>query len=95
RWPQEERAELLQELARLRSYKEKLQAELDKHRECDPEVVSGLRKENEIAKDAANRWTVSADNVFSIKSWAKRRFGLEEDQLDKSFGIPEEFDYIE
>ncbi|XP_061408505.1 meiotic nuclear division protein 1 homolog [Lethenteron reissneri] len=88
----EERTELLQELARLRSCKEKLQAELDKHRECDPEVISDLRKENEISKDAANRWT---DNVFSIKSWAKRRFGLEEDQLDKSFGIPEEFDYIE
>lgn len=35
------------------------------------------------------------DNIFAIKSWAKRKFGFEESRIDKSFGIPEDFDYID
>lgn len=35
------------------------------------------------------------DNVFAIKSWAKRKFGFEDGRLDKAFGIPEEFDYLD
>ncbi|KAF4801227.1 hypothetical protein TURU_036833 [Turdus rufiventris] len=47
---------------------------------------------NQVAKEAANRWT---DNIFSIKSWAKRKFGFEESRIDKCFGIPEDLDYID
>ncbi len=35
------------------------------------------------------------DNVFSVKSWCKNRFGMEESSMDKQFGIPEDFDYID
>lgn len=35
------------------------------------------------------------DNIFAIKSWAKRKFGFEENKIDKNFGIPEDFDYID
>lgn len=35
------------------------------------------------------------DNIFAIKSWAKRKFGFEESKIDKNFGIPEDFDYID
>ena len=35
------------------------------------------------------------DNVFSIKSWCKKKFNIEEKTLNKQFGIPEEFDYID
>ena len=35
-----------------------------------------------------------ADNVFSVKSWCKGKFGLEDSAIDRQFGIPEEFDYI-
>ncbi|NXU49042.1 MND1 protein, partial [Turnix velox] len=87
-----ERAALMEELAALRQKKEKLKAELDKYRECDPAVIEEMRQTNKIAKEAANRWT---DNIFSIKSWAKRKFGFEESRIDKSFGIPEDFDYID
>ncbi|XP_075356539.1 meiotic nuclear division protein 1 homolog isoform X3 [Mycteria americana] len=100
-----ERAALLEELAALRQKKEQLKAEIDKYRECDPDVVEEMRGEtrrdcmdkgqgqtNKIAKEAANRWT---DNIFSIKSWAKRKFGFEESRIDKSFGIPEDLDYID
>ncbi|XP_027312444.1 meiotic nuclear division protein 1 homolog isoform X1 [Anas platyrhynchos] len=87
-----ERAALTEELAALRKKKEQLKAEIDKYRECDPDVVEEMRQTNKIAKEAANRWT---DNIFAIKSWAKRKFGFEESRIDKSFGIPEDFDYID
>lgn len=37
----------------------------------------------------------SIDNIFAVKSWAKRKFGFEENKIDKNFGIPEDFDYID
>ncbi|XP_036620889.1 meiotic nuclear division protein 1 homolog [Trichosurus vulpecula] len=88
----EERASLLKEIASLQQQKEQLKAELEKYKECDPEVVEEIRQANKVAKDAANRWT---DNIFAIKSWAKRKFGFEESKIDKNFGIPEDFDYID
>ncbi|NWU59782.1 MND1 protein, partial [Dromas ardeola] len=87
-----ERAALMEELAALRQKKEQLKAEIDKYRECDPDVIEEMRQTSKVAKEAANRWT---DNIFSIKSWAKRKFGFEESRIDKSFGIPEDFDYID
>ncbi|XP_008592733.1 PREDICTED: meiotic nuclear division protein 1 homolog, partial [Galeopterus variegatus] len=88
----EERTMLTKELSSLREQREQLKAEVEKYKECDPKVVEKIRQESKIAKDAANRWT---DNVFAIKSWAKRKFGFEENKIDKSFGIPEDFDYID
>ncbi|NXY20903.1 MND1 protein, partial [Atrichornis clamosus] len=87
-----ERAALMEELAALRQKKEQLKTEIEKYRECDPDVVEEMRQTNKVAKEAANRWT---DNIFSIKSWAKRKFGFEESRIDKGFGIPEDLDYID
>ncbi|KYO46305.1 meiotic nuclear division 1-like protein isoform B [Alligator mississippiensis] len=87
-----ERAALIKELAALRRKNEQLKAEIGKYKECDPDVVEEIRQANKVAKEAANRWT---DNIFAVKSWAKRKFGFEENRIDKSFGIPEDFDYID
>ncbi|KAM9086868.1 tripartite motif-containing protein 2 isoform 4-T6 [Megaptera novaeangliae] len=88
----EERTLLAKELSSLRDQREQLKAEVEKYKECDPQVVEEIRQANEVAKEAANRWT---DNIFAIKSWAKRKFGFEENKIDKNFGIPEDFDYID
>ncbi|KAM4807691.1 meiotic nuclear division protein 1 homolog [Rhinophrynus dorsalis] len=88
----EERSRLTEELAFLRKQKEQLNAELEKYKECDPDVIDEIRQSNKVAKDAVNRWT---DNIFAVKSWAKKKFGFEERKLDKTFGIPEDFDYID
>ncbi|XP_047672824.1 meiotic nuclear division protein 1 homolog isoform X1 [Tachysurus fulvidraco] len=88
----EERAALHKELTSLREQREALRAELEKYKECDPEVVEEMRKENVTAKEAVSRWT---DNVFAIKSWAKRKFSMDDSQLDKAFEIPEDFDYLD
>lgn len=88
----EERAMLAKELSSFRDQRDQLKAEVEKYRECDPQVVEEIRQANKVAKEAANRWT---DNIFAIKSWAKRKFGFEESKIDKNFGIPEDFDYID
>eukprot|EP00063_Salmo_salar_P089770 XP_014064605.1 PREDICTED: meiotic nuclear division protein 1 homolog isoform X2 [Salmo salar] len=87
----EERATLLKELQALREKSSHLKAKLEKYRECDPGVIEEMRKSNVTAKEAVSRWT---DNVFAIKSWAKRKFGFDDGRIDKA-GIPEDFDYMD
>lgn len=88
----EDRESILQELAQKEKLCKELEKELERYRECDPEVLENIQKETVMAKEGANRWT---DNVFTIKSWCVRKFGLEEKMIDKNFGIPEDFDYVE
>ncbi|XP_034044939.1 meiotic nuclear division protein 1 homolog isoform X1 [Thalassophryne amazonica] len=88
----DERSSLLKELQALREEKTQLVAELEKYRECDPEVVEEMRKSNIVAKDAVSRWT---DNIFAIKSWTKKKFAFDDSRIDKAFGIPEDFDYMD
>ncbi|KAK3085027.1 hypothetical protein FSP39_023053 [Pinctada imbricata] len=87
-----ERTELLSQLEEKRAVVSRLSTEIEKYRECDPEVIEGVQKQTVVAKEAANRWT---DNVFSIKSWIKNKFSFEDNVIDKQFGIPDDFDYID
>lgn len=87
----EEPTMLAKELSSLRDQREQLKAEV-KNIECDPQVAEELHQANKVAKEAANRWT---DNIFAVRSWAKRIFGFEENKIDKNFGIPEDCDYID
>lgn len=88
----ENRTQLLKDLGLKLLEKKRLLTELDSYKECDPEVMEQMKKESLIAVEAANRWT---DNVFSVKSWIKNKFSFDESTIDKQFGIPEGFDYIE
>ncbi|KAJ7333771.1 Meiotic nuclear division protein 1 [Desmophyllum pertusum] len=88
----DDRAAILQELMQKKKLCKEQEEQLEKYRECDPEVLQNMQKETVMAKEGANRWT---DNVFTIKSWCVRKFGLEDKMIDKNFGIPEEFDYVE
>uniref|UniRef100_A0A3B5R6R9 Meiotic nuclear division protein 1 homolog n=1 Tax=Xiphophorus maculatus TaxID=8083 RepID=A0A3B5R6R9_XIPMA len=83
-----ERSSLLKQLQSLREERTNLQAELEKYRECDPDVI----KSNVVAKEAVSRWT---DNVFAIKSWTKKKFSFDDSRINKAFGIPEDFDYMD
>lgn len=38
---------------------------------------------------------VFSDNIFSIKSWTKKKFAFDEKSINKAFGIPEDFDYLD
>lgn len=87
-----ERSALLKELQALRDERKQLTEELEKYRECDPEVIQEMRKSNVVAKEAVSRWT---DNVFAIKSWTKKKFAFDDSRINKAFGIPEDFDYMD
>lgn len=89
---QDDRDTILKELTQKETLCKEQEKELERYRECDPEVLENMQKETVMAKEGANRWT---DNVFTIKSWCVRKFGLEEKMIDKNFGIPEDFDYME
>uniref|UniRef100_A0A1A7X980 Meiotic nuclear divisions 1 homolog n=1 Tax=Iconisemion striatum TaxID=60296 RepID=A0A1A7X980_9TELE len=82
----------MKELQALREERTQLQAELEKYRDCDPEVIEQIRKSNVVAKEAVSRWT---DNVFAIKSWTKKKFSFDDGRINKAFGIPEDFDYMD
>ncbi|XP_077866462.1 meiotic nuclear division protein 1 homolog isoform X2 [Saccoglossus kowalevskii] len=87
-----ERTQCLKELQEKEKQKSHFLSELEMYKECDPEVLKEIQNETGVAKEAVNRWT---DNVFNIKSWCKKKFGFEENVIDKQFGIPEEFDYLD
>jgi len=89
----EERQAALAELNDLKSKKSALEAEIQKYKDNDPEVLDKMKEEIATAVDSANRWT---DNVFAIHSWIKRKFpSISVTDLNKQFGIPEDLDYME
>lgn len=87
----EERSETLRRLKELEEKKESLGKEIQKYRDSDPEVLATMKESTKVAQAAVNRWT---DNIFSIKSWCKNKFFIEEEVLNKQFDIPEDLDYI-
>ena len=50
------------------------------------------KKDISKCKEAINRWT---DNIFSVQSWCKNKFGIETKAMCQNFGIPEELDYLD
>lgn len=78
--------------AELKEENAKLSGILEQYRECDPEVIENIKKQGLTALEAANRWT---DNVFAVRSWCTKKFGINTKDIDKQFGIPDDFDYIE
>ncbi len=88
----DERTSILEKLQEKEKESTELKAKLEQLRECDPEVLKEVREQSVVAKESANRWT---DNVFSIKTWCKRKFSIEESAINKNFSIPEELDYFD
>ena len=89
---QDERTGILQKLQKRKEENKKLKGEMERYREFDPEVIKEIKQQADQALDAANRWT---DNLFAVKSWCQKKFNIDGNTLDKQFGIPEDFDYIE
>ncbi|XP_064108601.1 meiotic nuclear division protein 1 homolog [Macrobrachium nipponense] len=87
----EDREEVLERLAELEAKKNELLGDIQKYRDCDPEVLNEMKSGILVARDAANRWT---DNLFSVKTWCKNKFFIEESVINKQFGIPEDLDYL-
>ena len=67
--------------------------EIQKYKDCDPEVLEDLKRETKMANDGANRWT---DNIFALHSWIGSKFpAVSVADLNKQFGIPDDLDYVQ
>lgn len=86
------RNNILKELVENKNTLIDLKTKIEKYKDCDPEILDVMKKQIIAYKEAANRWT---DNIFSIKSWCKNKFFIEEAVLNKQFEIPEDLDYLE
>jgi len=60
---QEQRDKMLATLNKLQSEKKKLLEELDRHKDCDPEVMEQMKEDAVVAREAANRWTGATCSV--------------------------------
>eukprot|EP00049_Salpingoeca_infusionum_P026965 m.29316 g.29316 ORF g.29316 m.29316 type:complete len:183 (+) comp9150_c0_seq1:372-920(+) len=87
-----ERKKALADLERLQEEQAALDARLAKFSSCDPEMLDARKQKIGVAKEAVNRWT---DNVFAIKSWCQKKFSVDPSVMDKQFGIPSDFDYLD
>ncbi|XP_071446960.1 meiotic nuclear division protein 1 homolog [Hetaerina americana] len=87
----EQRRCILKELSEGKSILEELRAEMRKYQGKDPKTMKLLKEQTQIAMDAANRWI---DNIFILKHWCVNRFNIEEEKLNKEFGIDPDLDYI-
>jgi len=73
---------------------EQLRAEIEAHERCGPAKLAEMKKQILVAKDAANRW---ADNICAVRSLflRERRGEVSAAQFNSTFGLPDEFDYLE
>ncbi|XP_034517393.1 meiotic nuclear division protein 1 homolog isoform X2 [Ailuropoda melanoleuca] len=84
----EERTMLAKELSSLRDQREQLKTEVEKYKECDPQVVEEIRQANKVAKEAANRWT-GVEEVAAARTEGKKtkgcRFSVTSSELEGKF----------
>ncbi|KAI4489397.1 hypothetical protein M0802_011152 [Mischocyttarus mexicanus] len=88
----EERRILLQQIQLLRDKENEIKSQIAKLSDVDPEVIAKMSKRAQMFKEGTNVWT---DNIFSIQSWCKQKFGIVESDLNKQFGISDDLDYKE
>ncbi|XP_050427152.1 meiotic nuclear division protein 1 homolog [Adelges cooleyi] len=83
---------LLDKLKALQDEKLSLELEIKKFKDSDPAEIERMKNNIGVAKEAGNRWT---DNIYSVKSWCRKKFFIEDSTMDKQFGIPSDLDYLE
>ncbi|XP_030754265.1 meiotic nuclear division protein 1 homolog [Sitophilus oryzae] len=88
---EDELAKILAEIKAMEKEIDTAKKKLNAYKENGSKKVKAMAKKTAELKDAANRWT---DNIFAIKSWCKKKFPVEDKDIDKQFGIPDDFDYI-
>ena len=88
---EEKRSELNAEYQDLCNQRERILKELENYKENDPELYNQMRASIIQSKKACNRWI---ENIFSLKSWIKNKFRIDESVIDKQFEIPSDLDYI-
>ncbi|CAF0867558.1 unnamed protein product [Brachionus calyciflorus] len=89
---EEKRDKLLDEYKDLVDKRQKLLKELEALKENDPETYQKALNTLTECKKSCNRWV---ENIFSLKSWLKNKFRIDESVINKQFEIPDDLDYVE
>lgn len=87
-----ERKALLEQLADLKEEEKSLKEEMEKISRTSKSHLTKCYSEADLYKSKANQWT---DNIFEVKSWLKKKNpALSEEDIDKNFNIPSDFDTL-
>lgn len=66
-----------------------------KHRE-KPSIVGLVFESNDVViYFFISCFVAPTDNIFAVKSWCKKKFYMEDSEINKNLGIPSNFDYYE
>jgi len=84
--------QLQRQISELEERQIHLMHKIDDYKDFDPDMIAKEKKDIQISKDAANRWT---DNIFSTRSWLSKKFGMEESAVNTHFKIREDLDYLD
>ena len=90
----EERPGLVEELSRVKSELDALQARMAKFADCDPEAYVLMKEAVPKSKEAVNRWV---ENIWALEGWMKKKFegrGKEIDQCFKQCGVTDDLDTL-
>jgi Leucine zipper with capping helix domain len=88
----DEHGALLDAIAAKKARVAKLDQELERFAEFDPDHVQKINESMRPVRDAANRWT---DNLFCCQSWIVEKFSIERSEFCKQFEVPPDLDYLE
>mmetsp|Transcript_57473 Transcript_57473/g.125909 ORF Transcript_57473/g.125909 Transcript_57473/m.125909 type:complete len:189 (-) Transcript_57473:209-775(-) len=91
---EQEAAELRARVATERKRREDLKSKVEALERCGPGKISEMKRQIVVAKEAANRW---ADNIITLRSMFLReqRGDVSSGMFNKTFNLPEDFDYLE
>lgn len=85
-----ERPKKLARLSELTVERKKMEEELERLKQNDPQALADLEKELTLCVEAANRWT---DNIFMCKSYLVKKRGMDKKEACRILGITDAFDY--
>lgn len=87
----EERTNKLQRLSELKHSITSADGQLAALKDNDPAETERIQELAETCRAAANRWT---ENIWALKSYLQKKYGMAGKELDRQIGIPADFDYL-
>lgn len=100
-----------EKIIKLESEEQELLEKLKQYKDYDTSNLEELEQKCAEAREAIDRWTGKEmefkknvlklnfppllDNVFAIKSWCKKKFSMDESEINRALGLPTNFDYYE
>uniref|UniRef100_A0A7S1KKP5 Meiotic nuclear division protein 1 homolog n=1 Tax=Percolomonas cosmopolitus TaxID=63605 RepID=A0A7S1KKP5_9EUKA len=89
----DERRSKLEERKALKNDLKRLNAELEKYSEFDPDLIAEIQKDTDICREAAERWT---NNIFETQSfWTNKLFREKSEYFKMAKWVPEELDFVQ